>query len=232
MKVKILGSGSSGNQYIIENELKNQLLIECGIKYKNVANSINFCNVQGLIISHRHLDHALEKDKFEMRGIDVYDHSNLTAGKKQAIGDYDILPIPVLHGDVPNFSFIIKDKISGKKILFCTDLEQMPNVADVEYEFMLLEANYSEDIVEDKIIQGQNFNRNCFKHMSLEKLIEWLSVRKVPTKNLVIIHTSETGLINQEIIYNAVKKYGQKTYIAKKNLEIVSQHTARLKESG
>jgi len=221
MLLKILGSSSAGNQYVLENNNGNQLLIECGLKYDKVAKYINFNKVQGLIISHAHNDHCLEKQKFGLAGIDIYDHSNLIIGKKQTIGDFEILPIPVNHGNEPTFSFIIKDKPSNKKILFCTDLEQMPNIADTHYEIMLLEANFSQEIVNNKIINGDQFNRGCFTHNSLENLIEWLKVRKNKPENLVLIHLSNSSLIHCDIALEKVKDYATKCYIARPKLEIV-----------
>ena len=220
MFLRVLGSSSAGNQYVLENNNGNQLLIECGLRYDKVANHINFSKVQGLIISHAHNDHCLEKQKFELVGIDIYDHTNLVAGKKQTIGDFEILPIPVNHGNEPTFSFIIKDKPSNKKILFCTDLEQIPNIADTHYEIMLLEANFSQEIVNNKIINGDQFNRGCFTHNSLENLIEWLKVRKNKPENLVLIHLSNSSLIHCDIAIKKVKEYAKNCYIAKSQLEI------------
>jgi len=221
MLLKILGSSSAGNQYVLENNNGNQLLIECGLKYDKVAKYINFSKAQGLIISHAHSDHCLEKQKFELIGIDIYDHINLIAGKKQTIGDFEILPIPVNHGNEPTFSFIIKDRLSNKKMLFCTDSEQVPNIADTHYEIMLLETNFSQEIVNNKIVNGGQFNRGCFTHNSLENLIEWLKVRKNKPENLVLIHLSNSGLINCDIALEKVKDYATKCYIAKPQLKIL-----------
>ena len=37
---------------------------------------------------------------------------------------------------------------------------------------------FSQEIVNNKIVNGGQFNRGCFTHNSLENLIEWLKVRK------------------------------------------------------
>ena len=56
MLLKITGSGSSGNNYILESE-SEILLIEAGISLKKVKQAINFNinKVVGMIFSHAHL---------------------------------------------------------------------------------------------------------------------------------------------------------------------------------
>ena len=59
MELKILGSSSSGNCYILENE-KEALIIEAGIRFIEVKKALNFNmrKVVGCLISHQHNDHA------------------------------------------------------------------------------------------------------------------------------------------------------------------------------
>ena len=56
MKLKVLGSGSAGNCYLLQNE-KEILIIECGISYKKILQRLNFnlSSVVGCLISHEHL---------------------------------------------------------------------------------------------------------------------------------------------------------------------------------
>lgn len=56
MKLKVLGSGSSGNCYILENDAE-ALIIEAGLPFMEVKKVLNFNvrKVQGVVISHEHL---------------------------------------------------------------------------------------------------------------------------------------------------------------------------------
>lgn len=56
MKLTIVGSGSSGNSYVLENE-SEILLIEAGMPLKKVQEYINFNikKIKGLLVSHEHL---------------------------------------------------------------------------------------------------------------------------------------------------------------------------------
>lgn len=56
MKLKVLGSGSSGNCYILENDTE-ALIIEAGVPFMEVKKALNFDirKIQGVVISHEHL---------------------------------------------------------------------------------------------------------------------------------------------------------------------------------
>lgn len=55
MLLKIIGSGSSGNGYILESE-NEALLLEVGVKVKDMKRSIgwNISKICGCLISHEH----------------------------------------------------------------------------------------------------------------------------------------------------------------------------------
>jgi len=53
MNIKIIGSGSNGNAYVLENN-NEQILIECGLPYNKLVKEINFGKLCGAIISHSH----------------------------------------------------------------------------------------------------------------------------------------------------------------------------------
>lgn len=56
MYLKCLGSSSSGNCYILENE-NEALIIEAGINLSEVKKALNFniSKIRGVLISHEHL---------------------------------------------------------------------------------------------------------------------------------------------------------------------------------
>ena len=73
MKIKILGSSSSGNCYIIESSGK-KIILELGINFKKLQQSLdfNFDNVVCVCISHSHNDHSKYILEFAKLGIDIY----------------------------------------------------------------------------------------------------------------------------------------------------------------
>lgn len=56
MHLKIFGSSSHGNCYILQTPTET-LIIECGVKYKEILQGLNFNlrGVVGCLISHQHL---------------------------------------------------------------------------------------------------------------------------------------------------------------------------------
>lgn len=59
MELKVLGSSSSGNCYIIDNG-KEALILEAGVRFQEVKKALgyNLRKVVGCLITHRHQDHA------------------------------------------------------------------------------------------------------------------------------------------------------------------------------
>lgn len=218
MNLYIIKSGSSGNCYVFTDSDSNQLIVECGVRYDNILEHINPTKVQGCIISHEHKDHSLSKEKLQLIGIDTYDNSNMQNGKPLKIGKWVVLPISVKHGDCPCFAFIIKNIIENKEIFFATDLEKLPNVADKRpYDLMLLEANYSETFLVDKL---GNINSRFFDHNSLENTLLWLSKRLYKPRNLGLIHLSSNGLISTTTALIASKSHSDNVFVATKNKEV------------
>lgn len=56
MKLKCLATGSSGNCYILESNIGEKLILDCGIGIKEIKKGLNWDirSVSGVIISHAH----------------------------------------------------------------------------------------------------------------------------------------------------------------------------------
>lgn len=56
MKLKVLGSSSKGNCYLLESD-KEVLIIELGISFKEIKKALNFdiSKVVGALVTHEHL---------------------------------------------------------------------------------------------------------------------------------------------------------------------------------
>jgi metal-dependent hydrolase (beta-lactamase superfamily II) len=72
MKLKVLGSSSRGNCYILEND-HEALIIEAGFSFSRVrrALDLNHSRVVGCLISHEHGDHARYMAGFAKSGINI-----------------------------------------------------------------------------------------------------------------------------------------------------------------
>ena len=56
MKLKVLGSGSSGNCYLLSTE-NETLILDCGLPIKEIKKGLNFDlgGIKGVLVTHAHL---------------------------------------------------------------------------------------------------------------------------------------------------------------------------------
>jgi len=236
MKLKVLGSGSSGNCYVLESENGEQLIIEAGVNIKEVKQSINFdlTRISGVLVSHRHLDHSKYLNDFLIMGIkcyannDVYslysNFNNMIEIKSKSlyrIGDFEIVPFDAKH-DVPTNGFLIKHEEMGLTV-FLTDSYYSPYRFEGVNNF-IIESNYSEKILKQKEMAGANTfvsDRVRRSHMSLENCQKLLSANDLSSvNNIVLIHLSDANSdakLFQRIVANQTKK---STFVADKGLEL------------
>src|SRR5690625_5285319 len=133
--IKTLASGSKGNCYHITDG-STPILIECGIKFKDIQIALDFktSNIAGCLVSHEHKDHSKGIKDVLQAGIDVYasqgtieqediKHHRLKPieSKKQfKIGTWTVLPFDVQHDAAEPFGFLLQSQ-NGGKLLFATD---------------------------------------------------------------------------------------------------------------
>lgn len=202
VQLKVISTGSKGNSYALcfGNEI---LLIELGIKFKDILKSIDFKfkNIVGCVVSHTHKDHSLGTKEALERGLKVYSNKNmkeeyknisLIANKTQ-IGSFLVTPIKLFH-DVECFGYLIENDSMGR-LVFATDTDSIPYRFKNINHFMI-ESNYSESILKEN---AKNDKLNDFlcdrirnSHLSLEKACDFLNANKDnPIRNIILIHPSD-----------------------------------------
>jgi len=207
MVLKVINSNSAGNGYILEND-QEALLIEGGVKFSLIKQALNFniSKVSGCIITHEHKDHCCSVKDITSAGIKVYASAGtikgfgfdshrfnaVTSGKMFQVGSFKIIPFDVQHDCNEPFGYLINHPETGN-VLFLTDTYY------VKYTFkdlnnIIIEANYSEDILEDGGYGDWLKNRVIKSHMSLGTCKDFLranDLRKV--NNIVLIHLSDSN---------------------------------------
>ena len=146
MKLKVLGSGSSGNCYILENRTE-ALIIEAGISFQEVKIALDFdiSKIVGVIVSHEHSDHSKAVKEYEEAGIPAFrPYRSEMERQVRVFGGFVIKSFQLVH-DVPCFGFVISHLECGK-LVYISDTEY------VKYRFknlnhILVEANYSKDLL-------------------------------------------------------------------------------------
>jgi phosphoribosyl 1,2-cyclic phosphodiesterase len=135
MRICTLASGSSGNSLFIETN-SSRILVDAGISYKKIKNKLNsidvdICDIDAVILSHEHSDHALAIPYFKQPVyvansiFNLWSDSSQTikifnAGKTFMINDITITPFPVPHDAVDPVGFTVE--FDGMKIGVVTDI--------------------------------------------------------------------------------------------------------------
>lgn len=249
MKLTVIGSGSSGNCYVLQNE-KTALVIEAGMSLALTKRYLewNLSKVAGCIISHQHNDHAGYAKEYEKAGIpllalpEVIQAKRLTNatpiehGRWYTIGEFQILPFPLLH-DVPTVGFLIEHEATGR-ILFATDtyalsrLEMTPRGKEkyIKYNFggvvhWMIEANYSDNILRRNIENGnipEKFReRLMVSHMSIVNCKNTLKrMDTSSTRDIMLIHLSDGNSNERRFVKSIREATGKRTFVARQGLQV------------
>lgn len=210
MKLKVLGSSSKGNSYLLIDSTGQTLAVEAGVRFSEVQKAMNFetSNLVGCLVTHEHGDHSKYVHQFMYNAVDLFcstgsashfggNHHRLHPVEASVLfraGNFKILPFDVIHDAAEPFGYLIQHPESGN-ILFLTDTYYS------EFTFaglnnIILEVNYDLDILEENIKTGRLNpairKRIVTSHMSLQTAKELLAANDLSqVNNIVLIHLSD-----------------------------------------
>lgn len=237
MILKILGSSSSGNCYLLCAE-REVLIIEAGTRITEIKKALGFniSQVAACLISHQHNDHSKCMKEMMGAGItvmaleDVFKAKKLSGAFARVIhpekgyraGGFKILPFEVNH-DVPCLGFHISHQESGN-ILFITDTFMVEHTFE-DINHILIECNYADDILIRNIASGRISKsmkpRLMQTHMEFEtckEVIRTLDIDKL--RNIVLIHLSSGNSHEERFIKEITGEFGIRTYAGNKEMTI------------
>ena len=208
IEIRALASGSRGNCYWVTDG-STPLLLECGIRFKDIQRGLNFkvSELAGCIVTHEHKDHCKALKDMVKAGVVCY----MSAGTAEAlgaeghrvhkiaplqtfkVGSWQILPFEVQHDAAEPLGFLLAS--GDGKLLYATDTYYL------KYRFnglthIMIECNYSADILQanedagllpkglrDRIIQS---------HFSLDNVKEFLKANDLSkVEEIWLIHLSD-----------------------------------------
>lgn len=215
--------------------------MEAGVSFKEIKRALSFrlAPLVGCLVTHRHRDHsesilellragrhvfALE-DVFESfplpSGLKSFQHP-LKVGRGVKLGGFKVLPFEV-HHDVPCVGFYIQHPEMGR-LIFITDFYKL-DFSLPPAEHLLLEANYSEEILSRNIDEGKTplpqRKRLFASHMELEDLLGIL--REAPlgeTREIILLHLSDGNAHEEVFRQRVMRETGLPCYIAGQGLEL------------
>lgn len=238
MKLSVLGSSSAGNCYLLEAS-DGVLVVECGVPFIEVKKALDFKigRIFGAIVTHQHGDHAKFIAEYLKSAIrvyalqDVFDSAHIMFNhfcksievlKQYRIGSFSVKAFSVVH-DVPCVGYLIEHAEMGK-MLFLTDTVAS-NVSSSNLNHILIEANYSDEIldynIENGITPASMRARLLNSHMEIkttESVLSKLNLAHV--SNIVLIHLSGNNSDAQQFKHRIMQTTGKPTYIAQRGLTL------------
>lgn len=237
MRLKVLGSSSVGNCYLLEAADGETLAIEAGVRLSEVKKALRFKmeRLAGCLISHEHGDHASQAVRFgrftdlymsrgtaEAKHIDnAYFTHVLHPMERVRIGGFEVMSFPVQHDAKEPFGYLIKHPECGT-IVFATDTYYLKYRFDGVANWMI-ECNYRMDILEWNCHAGRiderRRDRTLKSHMSYETLLDTLKANDLRrTNNIVLLHLSEDNSDATAFVGGVQAATGKNVVAAKKGL--------------
>ena len=234
MKLKVIGSGSKGNAYLLYNE-QEALLIECGVNIKEIKKALDFnlSKVAGCLVSHEHGDHAKSIKEVMAAGIDVYategthtacntliNHRSKVLRSMITVGGFKISAFDIRHDAAEPCGFLINHPECGNT-LFLTDTFYCPYTFKNLHN-IIVECNFSEKIIRERLAEMEFLKNRIFQsHMSLETCKEFLKANDLSqTNNIVLIHLSDGNSDEAYFKSEITQLTGKTVTVADKGLEI------------
>lgn len=214
MKIEVIASGSAGNCYKVSNE-DTTLLIECGIPYKKIQEALNFktTDIDGVLVSHEHVDHSKACKNLIKAGVDLY----MTKGTKEAlnldshrvkiiefyskyinrdmgffeIGSFKVKAFETVHDAREPVGFIICDSLAKEELVFITDTQY--SIYNFSPDYFMIEINYDRETINENPGLNDKLRERIKKnHMSLETAINLLERSDLSwLKKIYVIHLSD-----------------------------------------
>lgn len=202
----IIATGSTGNCVIIN----DVIAIDMGVTFKALKDV--YRQLQIVLLTHEHIDHInkttirrLAKERPTLRfgccqwlvpilveckvpkqNIDVYE-----IGKIYDYRAFKVSPIKLYH-NVENCGYRLN--FGGKKVLYATDTGHLNGITAKDYDLYLIEANYTEDDLEERINAKVEAGQYCYelnvaeRHLSHEQASQFLLENMKKDSEYVFLH--------------------------------------------
>lgn len=227
-KIKIIGSGSSGNCIAIYNNIGEYILLDVGLPYEDIMKALDheLDKCVCVLVSHNHKDHSKSLDKFIKYGVHCFandDVCNNHAGcsslrNVREIGGFKIQTFGLKH-NVENNAFVVDS--DGLRYLYVTDTIFVPKIVR-NVNYAIIEANYDDDYIVDNAVNN-NFSQSMhYNHQSLDRCCEYL--KKIYSKSLngiILHHLSDSNICEQKAVNFISSELGfNNVFAAHKDMEI------------
>lgn len=206
MNYNIISSCSKGNATVI----RDIILIDCGVSFKQL-NKV-YKDIKLVLLTHIHKDHfnkstlkKLAEERPTLRfaccewlvkdlikcGVNKRNIDILEIGKKYDYKLFKVAPIKLYH-DVLQCGFRVL--FEDYKVIYATDTKTLEGISAKNYDLYLIEANYTEEEIQDRIKKKQEQYKYAYEfrakdnHLSKEKCDEFLLKNMGENSKYVYMH--------------------------------------------
>jgi phosphoribosyl 1,2-cyclic phosphodiesterase len=238
VRLRVIGTGSSGNAYILTLDNGKSLLLDAGIPYRQILKTVgaDWPHLQAALITHEHNDHASAVGDLTARGMTIYASAG-TAGilcnridnrwgivpvrhgaSFWTTAGATVTPFTVQHDAEEPLGFVIHDSATGERLAYATDTYYLRyKVPGVHY--WIIECNYCEDALTetDPAIR----RRLLQSHMSLERLKRLLAANDLTqARKIVLVHLSDARSDEARMTREITELTGVETVAARAGMDI------------
>lgn len=236
MVLQVIGTGSSGNAYLLK-EGNDMILLEAGLRWRDMLRAFpdGIRGIQACLITHEHKDHCKSAENVMRLGISTVMSAGtfrelgigsqedfpslITAGSGDVveIASWRIIPVKAMHDAVEPLAFLLMHLPTQQTVLYATDTYMLPNrYPGINY--WLVECNFvsekAEELLQDTA-KAPLYDRLMKSHMSLERLLTALEENDLSnTKKIVLVHISQERGDNERMKAQVQAKTGITTEIA------------------
>lgn len=206
MKYKIISSCSTGNAVI----LKDIILIDCGVTFKKLEKY--YKDLKIVLLTHIHADHfnkttikKLAEERPTLRfacgewllkpllacGVNRKNIDVLNFGIKYDYKLFKLMMLKLYH-DVPQCGYRVL--FDDYKVIYATDTKTLDGISAKNYDLYLIEGNYDEDEMQERIKQKQLECKFVYEfraknnHLSKQQATEFLLNNMGDNSEYVFMH--------------------------------------------
>lgn len=211
MILKCIGTGSSGNCYLLISDNGETLILDCGLPIKEIKKGLNWNvkDVVGVLCTHQHLDHSKSLNDFKSMGIPILAPYLGDSRKSMNMGEFTVKPFDLTTIDgswthtnadgseCPCYGFLIIHKEMGR-LLYITDTELIKwRFKDINH--ILLGVNYDKELVDS---ENQSKNNHIFRgHLEIGTACDFVSANNSSTlQNVIMCHLSSENADSDSFI--------------------------------
>jgi len=230
MKFQQHYSGSKANLYIVHFSTGQRLLLECGVTWPKLQESLKF-DLQGILgcfVTHEHMDHCKAINDVMDAGIDAYTsmgtfealreihfppiayhrRAKMIADKTltRLTKDIGVLAFKLNHDAAEPLGFVIRE--GGDYLLFAPETNYIVQKFNIAFQIIAIECSFDKDTLTKRVKSGEInetlAKRLLYTHMSKQTAMDYLDEHCDMSKcqEIHLIHMSNTNIDDRQKIAN------------------------------